>query len=216
MVALKKLVDIDDNKQQIDLELIANNLKRAMAEKNISASLLSDYTGLSVSAINNLKRAEGNPTIGTLASLANFFNVPLTQFLGIQGHIDHNFMTAINLFDLRFAHSQTDTNLLRNLLIEKPKNVNTDSIYAVIVNNNSLLPLYGKGTIFVISKNQPVLDGDMVLVRLHNSINALKRLFIKNKKLYLKNINIDNITDNYKESEIEFLGVVIQIIQETF
>jgi len=211
---LKKTVDINEGKQNIDLDFIARQLKTLMLKSNISTKLLSDTTGISISAINNLKRGEGNPTIGTLCSLANFFNIAVGEFLGIESNVETlKQVIPLNVYDLRHANNRKSHFILNSIMIEKPKNANFNNSFGVVINNNSLQPLYEKGTIFIVSLHQPVIDGDIVVVSIHNNTNSIKRCFLKNNSIFLKNITLSGEVDKYQRNEVKILGMVLQIIQ---
>lgn len=197
-----------------NIQLIADKLNTLLEKSRISTKVLSEATGVSIPLINNLKRGEGNPTIGTLNAISNFFSITLSELLGLDNaeHDQKNIKT-ISLFDLRFCHERTTENCGNKILIEVPKNTNADTLFGVVVNNNALLPFYEKGSIFILTNNQSPVDGDIVLTRIQNRSNGLKRLLIKKDLFYLKNINIEDSIESYEKDDVEMLGVVTQIIQ---
>lgn len=209
VISAKKCLD------EGNIHLIANKLNRLLDENKISSKVLSEATGISIALINNLKRGEGNPTIGTLNAICSFFGISLSEILGL-GNAENNQtnIKTVCLFDLRSSHEISDDNCENKILIETPKNAHTDKLFGIVINNNALLPFYEKGTIFILATNQVAVDGDIVLVRIQNRANSLKRLFIKKDAFYLKNINIEDSIESYEKNDIEILGIVIQIIQK--
>ena len=213
MQKFKKNIAIDEYKQQPNIDGIAKKLQLAMHENKISAQALSCATGISVAAINNMKRGDGNPTIGTLSTIADFFHLSLADLLDIDSINDKKRAIALPIFDLRFSNQRVDSNLLEKIFLETPKNIDTRSIFGIVINNNSLLPIYEKNTIFVVSEHQKIADCDIVLICIQKNINALKRLFIKDGELYFKNITINESIEKYNKEDVDILGVVVQIIQ---
>ena len=216
MRSTKKIV-IDANKhvQESNIEAIAKKLNSLLSQHSVSTKTLSEATDISIAAINNLKRGEGNPTIGTLNAICHFFEISLVELLGLN-NVNMNIQaTTVPLYELRFAHNRRDETVENKILIEMPKNTDANSIFGIVINNNSFLPLYEKGTIFILTSTQSAADGDIVFTRIQNNINSIKRLFIKKNGFYLKNINLDESVESYKKQDIDILGVVIQIIQKT-
>lgn len=200
---------------EANIQFIAHILNSLLDENKISTKALSEATGISIALINNLKRAEGNPTIGTLKSICNFFNISLSELLGLSNVNDpQKNVEAISLFDLRFCHEKSEENSFDKMLIEIPKNIMGSDLFGIVINNNALLPLYEKGTIFIATSTPISVDGDIVIARIQNRSNFLKRLFIKKNIFHLKNINIDDTIESFNKDDIEILGVVIQIIQK--
>jgi transcriptional regulator with XRE-family HTH domain len=213
----KLLINADDVSQKHCIDLIANKLNQLLNENNISTKVLSQATDISVAAINNLKRGEGNPTIGTLTAISRFFGVSLIEILGLTNLNPVQTPTMIvHLYDLRFADQQKAEHILKKMLIETPSNTDLNTIFGVVMSNNCLLPIYEKGTIFILANNSVVSDGDIVLVRIRNQINSLKRIFMKQNDIYLKNISIDDSIEKYEKDEIRILGTAIQIIQKQY
>lgn len=212
----KATIDAATCKQEVDIQFIAKKLNTLLGSKKITTKVLSNATGISIAAINNLKRGEGNPTIGTLNAIGRFFGISLLELLGLGNSNNmQNASMIISVYDLRNADQRDESNEINKMLIEKPKNISENDVFAVSINNNYLLPLYEKGTIFLLATFREAIDGDIVLVRIQDSTNSLKRIFIKKDKCYLKNINIDEALESYNKNDIKIIGVVIQIIQKT-
>ena len=211
----KNVIEASKCLEEANIEIIANNLSRLLDENKISTKVLSDATGISIALINNLKRGDGNPTIGTLNTICQFFNISLSELLGLD--TTRSFrkdIKIVSIFDLRNAHQRSEEIASTKMLLEAPKNTDVDSLFGVVINNNALLPLYEKGTVFILTNSQLAADGDIVLARIQNFTNALTRFFIKKNKFYLKNMNIDDSIESYDKNDINILGIVVQIIQK--
>lgn len=211
----KTLIDAKKYIGEANIQFIANNLNRLLDENKVSTKVLSDATGISIALINNLKRGDGNPTIGTLNAMCHFFNVSLSELLGLDDPVSfQRNIKMVSIFDLRNAHQRSEDALSTKMFLEAPKNIDADSLFGIIINNNAFLPLYEKGTIFILTTSQVTADGDIVLARIHNCTNVLNRFFIKRNKFFLKNINIDDSIESYDKNDIELFGIVVQIIQK--
>ena len=62
-----------------NIENLTNNLRHLMQRCNIDSTELSKSTGIALTTINGLKRGGGNPTLSTLQTIADFFNVSISQ-----------------------------------------------------------------------------------------------------------------------------------------
>ena len=192
---------------------IQQKLNGLITSSDISTRMISEATGISVAAINNLRRGEGNPTVGTLVSIASFFNVSLSELLGFKDDHNLNQVIAISLYDLRKIH-ETNREELSRLLIEPPKNMNVYDLFAVTIDNNTLLPFYEKGTVFIACHNKPLIDGDLIIARLNNTHNIIKRCFIRGNSYILQDLPIEGTIEKTDINHITILGIVIQINQK--
>jgi DNA-binding NtrC family response regulator len=66
-----------------DLHLtIGNNIRRLRKERDLTLKQMARRTGLSVSLLSQIERAESSASISSLYKVASALNVPLTNFLG--------------------------------------------------------------------------------------------------------------------------------------
>ena len=136
MRSTKKIV-IDANKhvQESNIEAIAKKLNSLLSQHSVSTKTLSEATDISIAAINNLKRGEGNPTIGTLNAICRFFEISLVELLGLNNVNMNTQATTVPLYELRFAHSRRDETVENKILIEVPKNTDANSIFVIVINH---------------------------------------------------------------------------------
>ena len=65
-------------------EILAQNLRIERARKKISQLKLAIKAGVSVDTVNLIERAQGNPTLYTVISLANALEVDLNTLLPLK------------------------------------------------------------------------------------------------------------------------------------
>lgn len=191
-----------------ELTCLAHNLNNLMRDKGVDTKQLSALTGVSISLLNSLKRGDGNPTLGTLITLANFFDISIDSLI-LSDARKRGTVAIIPVYEIQVAHEANKHVAIKNiyLKIEKDKNM---SHYAIQLDNSSLMPFFDKGSIFLISNHNKHSDGDIVLVRINNEYNVLRKVFIKNQGLLFQYISLDadlHFYDNYK-----IIGPVIKVI----
>ncbi len=209
----KKFINVSSPLEAFTLTNIQQKLNGLMSASNISTRMISEATGVSIAAINNLRRGDGNPTVGTLFSIASFFNISLSELLGFKEDNNLNQIIAISLYDLRKIH-ETNQEPLSKLLIEPPKNINTHDLFAVTIDNNAFLPFYEKGTIFIACYNKPLIDGDLIIARLNNTHNIIRRCFIRGNTYLLQDLSIEGTIETADANNITIIGIIIQINQK--
>lgn len=191
-----------------ELAQLAENLNNLMREKDIETKQLSALTGISASLLNSLKRGDGNPTLGTLISLANFFDVTIDALV-LSDARKQEAMAVLPVYEIDVAHQYSKHNAVQNIYLKIEDEKNMPS-YGIRLDNSSLMPFFEKGSIFLISSNNKYTDGDLVLVRINNEYNVFRKVFIKNKGLYFQFISLD--TDLHTYDNYKIIGPVIKVI----
>lgn len=191
-----------------ELARLAQNLNNLMREKDIETKQLSALTGISASLLNSLKRGNGNPTLGTLISLANFFDVTIDALV-LSDAKKQETMAVLPVYEIDVAHQCSKHNAIQNIYLKIEKEKNTPN-YGIRLDNSSLMPFFEKGSVFLISSNNKYMDGDLVLVRINNEYNVFRKVFIKNKGLYFQFISLD--TDLHTYDHYKIIGPVIKVI----
>jgi SOS-response transcriptional repressor LexA len=85
----------------------------------------------------------------------------------------------------------------------------------VQLGNNSMHPLYEKGTYFLVNFSLKMTDGDLVVVKLHDQLATVRKVFIVGLQMKLfhpvlmkeQGVIVD-------KNDIEYLGVIEKVIQE--
>lgn len=201
-------IALESTKTSRELVYLGKNLMKLMREKSIDTKELSALSGISVSLLNALKRGDGNPTLGTLISLANFFNVSIDNLISTSS-INQEALMVIPVFDIQDANDIEKHKAPRSIYL-KIENETHKNFFAVQINNSSLMPFFDKGSIFIISTHKKYADGDFVLVRINDEYNVLRKIFVKNKGLLFQYISLDAEPHSYDNYRI--IGTVSKVI----
>lgn len=211
-------INIKTSKENdMSLKMIGENLTYLMRVHGVDATRLSVETSIGIATINNLRKGIGNPTISTLSSIGEFFNVKVGDLtdreLSVSEDTNKNVKTIplINYSDIeRFLNKKTE---FSDTYITEVDDITDESLFAVEITNNSLSPELDRGTYCVISLNEQYCDGDIVLVKLKNYPICLRRVFVSDNGLQFTNISIgsDNSTKSYTDHTI--IGVLLKTIK---
>lgn len=208
-----------DSKNITDLNIgiLSNNLRFLMSRSNIEPIKLFELTGIAVTTINNLKRGQGNPTLSTLQSLAEFFDISI-------GDLTERDLSTLNvkkssaslvLIDLNNADDYLTGTFQKNLQsisIELEPSLKEKS-FAIKIMNSSMAPFFEKGTVFIISKSTTAYDGDLVLVKFGKNPACFRRVLIEDDSYFFSPISELLGKDPYKSKNFTIHGVVIKAIQ---
>lgn len=150
-------------------ENLKHNLDQLMKKHNVTNEILAEKTGISRSSINRIRMNKGNPTVETLLSICDYFNVSLQNLTdSIKSQISHTFskekkidLITIDSFEIPII--QWD-NLLSFLNSENFINREIISdLYAVLTPMDySNIP---KNSMLIISKNRKPAHGNFILVQ---------------------------------------------------
>jgi SOS-response transcriptional repressor LexA len=184
---------------------------------NIDSSELSKKTGIGLTTINGLKRGAGNPTLSTLYQLAEFFDVSIGQLtekdLSVTGktaRIVYEIPLLILDELLEFLKNQ---NKYKNTISTELDVWKPNKYYSIKVNNNAMSPLFEKGSIFVITQDVHVHDGDIVLVQFDQHPPCFRKVFIEGRSYFFKPISEIIGGNLIKDSNATIHGIVIKAIQ---
>lgn len=205
------------NVTELGVDLLSSNLRFLMAKMGIDASKLYESTGIAVTTINNLRRASGNPTLSTLQSLSEFFDVTigdLTEKNLANTQLKQLGSLEVPLVDLNevddFFNSPHKGG--NSIVIELEKNIR-ENAFAIKITNNSMAPYFDKGTVFVLGRDIPAQDGDLVLVKFGNNPPCFRKVFLEEETYFFSHISELLGKDLYKSKNFSIYGVVIKAIQ---
>lgn len=191
-----------------ELSYLADNLCALMHRKGIDTKQLSALTGVSISLLNSLKRGNGNPTLGTLITLANFFDVTIDSLI-LSDACKPGTMMILPIYSMSMAHDALARSAVKNIYM-KIEDENNAPDYGVPIDNSSLMPFFEKGSIFLISSKSKYMDGDIVFVRINSEYNVFRKVFIRDQGVFFQYISLDADPHNY--SHYQILGPVIKVI----
>ena len=203
--------------ESLDLSLFSENLRSLMFKSKIDSARLSEQTGIAVSTLNSLKRGEGNPTLSTLLSLANFFNISLSDLAenSLSGNkVKDSSQFEIPLLEITEIGNYFDHKLENiSTIADDLQNEDAAFCFAIKINNNSLAPIFDKGTTFILATNKRPQDGDIVLVQFGNNLPCFRRIFIEGNSYFFKSISDLVNTKAIVSSDFLIRGVVLKAIQ---
>lgn len=201
----------------MSLKRIGENLAFLMRKSDIDSNRLSLETGIGIATINNLRKGIGNPTISTLSSIADFFQVKIGDLidhdLKINSKTTNNIKSIplINYSNIeRFLSKKTDFTERYKTEVD---DINDESLFAVEITNNSLAPELDRGTICVISLKEQFCDGDIVLVKLKNYPLCLRRVFVSDVDLQFSTISLELDSTPKYHDKYEIVGVLLKIVK---
>ncbi|HEU5280396.1 MAG TPA: helix-turn-helix domain-containing protein [Gammaproteobacteria bacterium] len=188
---------------------LSDTLNVLMAKARINSSELARATGLPATTIKRIRNNEQcNPTISTLAPIAQHFSISMSELLGggISASEGANTLPLLSwanapLIDT-LVMSGAQTNVATELSLSKHS-------YALPIESNELHP-FSLGGVILIDRTREAKTLDYVVVVKGGMQQAvLKKLIIEGDERYLKSlvagINLLPFTDDYR-----LLGVVAQ------
>lgn len=179
------------------MNYIGENLKYLLKQEGISENELSRRLGLAQQAINRIiSGTNQNPKISTLMPIANYFSVPLHDF--IESQINSNLkkikdeqLHKIPYIDFREVKCLGVEEAILNT--EKYISVDLSSqkkYFATSMYDDSMEPKFPKGTILVFEKTEVAVSGDFCLLKGDNNHYMFRQVIINSMdKKYIKCLN---------------------------
>lgn len=185
---------------------ISNTLKQLMSAHKLNTMELARRTGIGQPVIYRLISGEtDNPKIITLCALADYFGISVNQLIGdaplpiTHGRNKQKVnkqVTEIPLInwdeviDWRAKHDKKHETIFANIT----PNAN---LYALKMQDNSMDPVFSKGTILIIDGNKEPSDRSYVVIKLKKEKQIIfRQILIEDDYQYLKPFNPD--TEKYK------------------
>lgn len=195
---------------------LTDNLRHLMHKSGVDAAELSKLTGIALTTINSLKRGVGNPTLSTLQTISDFFNITIGQLTesNISGREHKSNLVEVPLLEIQEIHSFLDNydKFNATVIIEAEKN--TGKLFAVKISNNSMAPLFEKGTIFLICPELQPQDGDIVLVQFNNQLPCFRKIFMEEDACVFSPISEIIGSEVSKSKNFTIQGIVTKAIQK--
>jgi len=198
---------------------ISENLKKLSEKHNLNTLELSRRTGIAQPVIYRLLTGETqDPKITTLLTLSNYFGIALDQL--VEEHPLFEPKKKYLCFEIplltwkqvseQFESSKNAVASEKVIIDFKP----ISNIFALRVDDDSMLPIFTKETLLIINGDQDPIDGNFIIAKIRGNKEALfRQLVIDGKTRYLKSLNPDadkcKIALFDKKKDI-FCGVLIQ------
>lgn len=193
-----------------------NTLEYLIKKWGININQLHKHTGIPLSTLKRLRlNKENNPTLASLAPIANYFSISLDQLTGREAlpkknnkQIDGLTIPLIHWKDI-LNISKNRNHLAFSSLLIRDITLNENSFALVIRDNNTTNFL--AGSLLVIDPSLKGRNRDFIIVYKKGETKPqLMQKIIYENKIYLKNLTIESeiikFSDFYK-----IIGVVIQI-----
>lgn len=203
--------------ESLNLTLFSENLRNLMFQHKVDVSELNEKTGIAVSTINSLRRGAGNPTLSTLLSLSNFFNISLSDLA--ESSIDKGIRQDKNLYEIPLIDISEVNSYLNSgiksqeTITDDLQNENPNLCFAIKLNNSSLAPFFEKGTIFIMAIDKKPQDGDIVLVKFGENLPCFRKIYIEGDNYFFKSVS--EVINHKAITTTDFLihGIVLKAIQ---
>jgi transcriptional regulator with XRE-family HTH domain len=193
-----------------------NTLEYLIKKWGININQLHKHTGIPLSTLKRLRLdKENNPTLASLAPIANYFSVSLDQLIGRE---------ALPRKSSKQKNGLTIPMVRCNDILNTPKNRNhlafsfllirditlSEHSYALVIkddNANNFLA----GSLLVIDPSLKGRNRDFIIVHKKGIYKPqLMQKILYENKIYLKNLNAESEIIKFSD-EYKILGVVIQI-----
>ncbi len=193
-----------------------NTLEYLIKKWGININQLHKHTGIPLSTLKRLKlNQENNPTLASLAPIANYFSVSLDQLIGREALPKKNnkqtngLMVPLMRWKDIINTPKDRCYLAFSSLLIRDITLNENSYALVIKDNNTNNFL--AGSLLVIDPSLKGRNRDFIIIHKKGMPKPqLMQKIIYENKVYLKNLNTESeiikFSDLYK-----ILGVVIQI-----
>lgn len=193
-----------------------NTLEYLIKKWGININQLHKHTGIPLSTLKRLRlNKENNPTLASLAPIANYFSISLDQLTGREALPKKN-NKQIDGLTIPLVHWKDILNIPKNRnhlafssLLIRDITLNENSFALVIRDNNTNNFL--AGSLLVIDSSLKGRNRDFIIIyKKGETESQLMQKIIYENKIYLKNLTIESeiirFSDLYK-----IIGVVIQI-----
>lgn len=188
---------------------LSDNLNLLMAKARLNSSELARLTGLPATTIKRIRNNEqSNPTISTLAPIANYFAISLHELL--TGTTEAPSATNPHSIPLR----TWDTVNAPHPTGTEAKYIATElalseGSYALMVDDADLAP-FPKGALLIIDRHRTPETSDYVIVSKANAgIATIKKLIIEMDQAYLKSL-LPGVEITPLTEAVIVLGVITQ------
>lgn len=162
--------------------LISTRINQLIKEKHLETQDIANATGISISSINSIRKGKGNPTLAIILKLARFFGKSISFFLE---------PSASDIDSEKVSHLKVYPNTVTDLAKSEPlycltvkKERYPCANFAIKIDDDTLLPMFRQGTIFVVTETSNAQDGEMVLLKNKNGYLIQRLHFIRNKPVF--------------------------------
>ena len=217
----EKIINLSNNNlSESQSATLAKNLEFLLILRGVDTKELSSNTNISITNINNIKRGIANPTLETLVTLANFFNVSVSHLIE-KNLLDGKTSLEYSLITIPLLELDALDIFLKNkwhggeIAISVLNHLSQLRRIAIKLNNNSFSPIYEKDTLFIVNLEMTCQDGDIVIVKIGESPSMIRKILFTSEKVtlyYPTLLDTQPVIENKKN--VKILGIVEKIIKE--
>jgi transcriptional regulator with XRE-family HTH domain len=161
-----------------------------MKKGKVTIGELSDATGIAEITINKLRNKQNiNPTLSTLAQIANYFGITINDLLGS----NKKAMPILN---------EDGTEIAEKLPIDE---LNSKAEFAIKIGHNNY-PNFQKNTILLVNSQTKVKNGDYIVIQSNNNFIVCRAIIEPDGILGESLSRKENI---YKIEQDSLLGVIV-------
>lgn len=192
---------------------IGGNLRKLMLEHNINASQLGAVLNLSAATIKKIRKG-GNPTIGSLQPIADYFKITISQLIGNVVHgggdkpikVSRKSNVHVPVIDWSDIPYATNPVFHRGFINVRYK---LDSkVYALLINDDSY-DIFQKDGVLFIDPSAKYAHQDYVLVQKQNQNPNIKRILEEDGSYHLQSITSGINSVLPLTGEFSVLGVIV-------
>lgn len=197
---------------------LSNNLHLLMADARINANELARRTGIPASSIKKIRNNDNpNPTLSTLAPIAQYFAITVSQLIGdialpskqasspsYSTELDSNAIPIITWDEIEaWPHIST-----RDHPVIHPDRAHTQNAFGLTVTENNW-GIFTKDTLLLIEPTAEPQQHDYVIIKKDKQNTcSIKQILIEDGELFLKSTQVDNYI--LLKTHETILGVIIE------
>lgn len=197
---------------------LGTNLKNLLIKAQLSENELARRTGVSQQIINRILSGENtNPKIATLAPLAKYFTISISQLIGDELlstiNIDEPEIKKVSLLDWAILEKYSLNKILEGSNTKISVDFETTkNMFALKIIDDSMEPKFSQNTLLIFDSEKTPLNGDFVLIKLANNKIIFRQLLLKKHSSYIKSLNPndEDFTLRFFEKDWKYLGTLIQ------
>lgn len=212
-------------------ERIGNRIKEVRKAAGLTIKELAEKTGkLSAARIGNWEQGTRSPGPTEARMLAEHLNVSASYLLcltdNLHGELSHNANTGmrhIPVLDMKEAPyvkeiiKGLEHSANKSIVIDGfNKFLNADSLFAVVLEDNSMEPVMRSGSVVVINSTQFPKPGDYVLAHVTSKKQIILRKYGEADNCLYQLLAHNDLWATItirEEKEVEVLGIVVEIRQ---
>ncbi|GAB4394060.1 MAG: S24 family peptidase [Gammaproteobacteria bacterium] len=197
---------------------LKSNLQQLLAARNQRQADLARETQLPHSLLSRIfSNPEPNPTFNTLATLANYFSISISQLVGEEPLPDETIIHKRNRANYvpfivwenipAWAPKKLSTFVEKFIVMDS---ASSDTLFCTQLVDTTMEPRFPSGTLLAFDPTQNPHDQDFVLAYLKKSKHVLfRQLFTNGEEWMLKPLNCDFKPLESTQKECTVLGILV-------